>query len=176
MTGDRHGFSILVLCAGNIGRSPLAEVMLRAALASALGWTEAEMQSRGVVVASAGTDAPEGHAASARGLAYAAERGFDLSRHRAHSLTGQELVDADLVLCMDLQQVTAVAVMYVAAMDKAELMAGEGVEIPDPHHKSDIFFRDIAGRIELAVQERIPGLAARIAAQVNDSGDPGPAN
>ncbi len=67
----RRGFSILVLCAGNIGRSPLAEMMLRSALASALGWTEAEMQSQGVVVTSAGTEAPEGHAASDRGVAFA---------------------------------------------------------------------------------------------------------
>lgn len=172
MTRDRHGFSILVLCAGNIGRSPLAEVMLRAALASALGWTEVEMESRGVVVASAGTDAPEGHAASDRGLAYAAQRGLDLSLHRAHSLTRQELVDADLVLCMDLQQVTTVAAMDAAAMNKTELMAGEGVEIPDPHHRSDAFFRDIGERIESAVQERITGLAARIEAQANDGIDP----
>jgi len=173
MTGGRFGFSILVLCAGNIGRSPLAEVMLRSALASALGWTEAEMQSRGVVVTSAGTDAPEGHAASDRGLAFAAQRGLDLSLHRAHPLTRQELVDADLVLCMDLQQVTAVAAMYAGAMDKTELMAGEGVEIPDPHHRSDAFFLDIAESIESAVQERLPDLVARVESQVNDGGDPG---
>jgi protein-tyrosine phosphatase len=173
MTGDRRGLSILVLCAGNIGRSPLGEVMLRSALASALRWTEAELHTQGVVVTSAGTEAPEGHAASDRGLAFAAQRGLDLSSHRAHSLTKKELVDADLVLCMDLQQVAAVAAMYPGAMDKTELMAGEGIEIPDPHHRSDAFFLDIAERIESAVQERIPGFVARIQTQVGKGRDSG---
>lgn len=162
MTGDGRGFRILVLCAGNIGRSPLAEVMLRASLADALGLDEAGLAAYGVAVRSAGTAAPVGHAASSRGVAFAAERDLDLTQHRASQVLAEDLDDADLVLCMDNQQMTVVATMAPRSRSKAQLLAGEGVEIPDPRHQNDEFFRDVAERIEFAVRQRIPVLLAQI--------------
>ncbi|MGA9595673.1 MAG: low molecular weight phosphotyrosine protein phosphatase [Acidimicrobiia bacterium] len=158
---DRH-FRILVLCAGNIGRSPLAGAMLRAGLADSLGVAERDLEIAGVTVVSAGTAAPEGHAASGRGMVLAGERGLDLTGHRAHQLTRSDLKAADLVLCMDNHQIAAVAELLPDAAGKTELIAGDGLEILDPHHQSDAFFRDIAGQIEAAVTARIPGLLEQI--------------
>jgi protein-tyrosine phosphatase len=136
--------------------------MLRASLARALGWRESQLEPHGVVVTSAGIGAPVGHAASSRGVVFAAERGLDLSAHRAHQLTVEDIDAADLVFCMDGTQVDVVRRLVPEAADRTALMAGDGIEIPDPHHASDEVFRAVAERIESAVRERVPTLVARI--------------
>ncbi len=152
---------ILVLCAGNIGRSPLAEAMLKHSLATALGVGEGELADTGVTVSSAGTAAPEGHAASGRGIAFAAECGLDLGGHKATQMTPEAVAAADLIFCMDRQQLAAVAALDPPPSGEARLLAGEGIEIPDPHHHDDKFFRDVAARIERAVAEWVPELVDR---------------
>jgi protein-tyrosine phosphatase len=163
--GSGH-LRILVLCAGNIGRSPLAEAILRARLAESLGLAAPDLETAGVSVTSAGTAAPEGHGASIRGIALAGERGLDLTGHRARQLTRSDLETADLVLCMDKQQVVAVAELSPDAADKTELIAVDGVEIPDPRYHDDAFFGEVAERIDVAVSARIPRLVERIREQV----------
>jgi protein-tyrosine phosphatase len=162
---DGH-LRILVLCAGNIGRSPLAAAMLRARLADTLGVAESDLEASGATVTSAGTGAPEGHTASGRGVSLATERGLDLTGHRARRLTRSDLELADLVLCMDNEQIAAVAELLPDAVAKTELIAPDGVEIPDPHHETDAFFRRVAEEIDAAVSARIPGLVARITGPV----------
>ena len=156
---------ILVLCAGNIGRSPVAEVLIKDALASRLHVPIDDLAAAGVVVISAGTDAPAGHAASNRGVTFAAERGLDLTQHAATRLTATELRIADRVFAMDRHQMDAVAELAPEATAKTELLAGEGREIPDPHHQDDEFFRDVAQQIGLAVAGRVDGLVAMIQGQ-----------
>lgn len=83
---------VLLVCTGNICRSPLAEALLSAALTER-GVTE-------VMVSSAGTGAWDGAPASEGAYLVGLERGLDLSSHRARLLT-RELVDqADLILTM----------------------------------------------------------------------------
>ena len=147
-----------MLCAGNIGRSPLAEVMLRHRLAVGLDVSEADLGQHGVTVTSAGTNAPEGHPASQRGVAFASERGLDLGGHRATQLSAAAITAADLIYCMDTQQVAAVTAIDPSSLSKVKLLAGAGVEIPDPHHRSDAFFCDVAVRIERAILELVPAL------------------
>jgi len=153
---------ILVLCSGNIGRSPLGEAMLRSDLAAVLGVSEEELTAAGVVVTSAGTAAPDGHPASARGIAYAARLGLDLSEHRARTVTRAAIDAADLIYCMDRSQQATVVELAPAAAAKTELVAGEGREIPDPHHQDDEFFSRVAAMIEAAVAERAAALEAMI--------------
>ena len=142
---------ILVLCTGNIGRSPLAEVMLRRALAAGLDVADDELGDHGFVVSSAGTGAPEGHPASRRSIAVAAGRGLDLTGHAATQLTALAVAAADRIYCMDRSQLEAVGAIDPAAVSRAELIAGEGVEIPDPHYQNDEFFYAVAQRVEAAV-------------------------
>jgi protein-tyrosine phosphatase len=155
---------ILVLCAGNIGRSPVAEILLQQALAQGLGVNSDDLAQMGVVVTSAGTEAPQGHAASLRGVRLAAGLGLDLTRHRATLLTSAALRQADRIYGMDNDQMAAVRRLEPTAVAKTELLAGEGCEIPDPHHQSDEFFADIFGQIERAVTERTPELLGMIGA------------
>ena len=147
---------VLVLCTGNIGRSPLAAAMLRRGIAVELGVSEDQLEAIGVIVTSAGTGAPVGHGASQRGVAYAAANGLDLSGHLASQLSVQQVAQADVIYCMDRHQLAAVAELDQAA--DARLLAGDGREIPDPHDESDAFFRRVAEQIERAVADRIPEL------------------
>lgn len=86
------GDHILVLCHGNICRSPYAAATLTRALAS--GGTQ------GIVVESAGFVGP-GRPMPAAGLDVAASRGFDLSTHRAQLLSKELVASARLILVMD---------------------------------------------------------------------------
>jgi len=136
--------------------------MLRHYLAVGLDVSEEDLEQHGVAVTSAGTNAPEGHPASQRGVAFAADRGLDLGGHRATQLSAAAITAADLIYCMDTQQVAAVAAVDPSSRSKAKLLAGAGIEIPDPHHQSDAFFCDVAVRIERAILERTPALLAAL--------------
>jgi protein-tyrosine phosphatase len=84
---------ILVVCTGNVCRSPMAEAFLRAALERRLGEDTP-------TVASAGTAGWESSPATPEAVAAGWERGADLRAHRARRLTPQLVEDADLVVCM----------------------------------------------------------------------------
>ena len=85
--------SILVVCTGNICRSPIAEGMLREAMAARFG-------ASAPTVHSAGTIGVEGSPATEESVTAADERGIDISGHRARRLTLDLARHADLVLGM----------------------------------------------------------------------------
>lgn len=84
---------VLVICTGNICRSPIAEGLLRSALGGRFG---ADAPS----VDSAGTQGWEGSGAQPGSVAAAAERDIDISGHVARLLTPEMIREADLVLAM----------------------------------------------------------------------------
>lgn len=85
--------SILVVCTGNVCRSPIAEGMLRSILQTRFG-------DAAPSVASAGTAGWVGSAADPSSIAAAAELGTDISAHRARHLEPHDVADASLVLAM----------------------------------------------------------------------------
>jgi protein-tyrosine phosphatase len=85
--------SILVVCTGNVCRSPIAEGLLRAALRARLG-------DDAPSVASAGTAGWEGSPADPFSVVAASEHGADISAHRARRLLLGHLEEASLVLAM----------------------------------------------------------------------------
>ena len=88
---------ILVVCTGNLHRSPMLEALIAA---EGLG-----------PVSSAGLHSPGGGAPPLMARA-AADAGFDLSRHESRQLTPQMLADARLVLCMERDHVAEIALMH----------------------------------------------------------------
>ncbi|SER18855.1 protein tyrosine phosphatase [Solimonas aquatica] len=82
--------SILVVCTGNICRSPMAEALLRR-----------ELKASGIVVGSAGTGALVGWPADAQALAVASDHGLDISAHRARQASADLLGASDLILTLD---------------------------------------------------------------------------
>lgn len=103
--------SILVVCTGNICRSPVAEGILRAKLTARFG-------DSAPVVTSAGTAGWEGGSAHPDSVGSAAERGFDISGHVARLLNEEMLEEADLILCMAAEHGAEVAWMYPDGRDR----------------------------------------------------------
>jgi low molecular weight protein-tyrosine phosphatase len=93
--------SILVVCTGNVCRSPIAEGLLRAGFASRLG-------SHAPTVSSVGTMGWSGSGADPHSVEAAAERGVDISDHRARELTDHHVASATLILAMSRDHAHAV--------------------------------------------------------------------
>lgn len=83
-------FRVLVVCTGNICRSPMAEHLLRAGLAA--------RGVAGVEVSSAGTHGLVGEPVQVHAAAALAERGIDHSAFCARRLVADLVAGADLVL------------------------------------------------------------------------------
>ncbi|MDO4694214.1 MAG: protein tyrosine phosphatase [Eikenella sp.] len=123
--------NILVVCVGNICRSPTGERLLQGYL------------KHGQRVSSAGVGALVGSAADAQAAAVAAGHGVSLAGHRARQLTA-ELCDAnDLILVMEQAHIGAVGNISPSARGKVMLF-GQWLakqEIADPYRQSDDMFR-----------------------------------
>ncbi|MDT7801384.1 MAG: low molecular weight protein-tyrosine phosphatase [Actinomycetota bacterium] len=142
---------IVVVCSGNICRSPMAELVLQAKL------DEAGLAGA-VRLSSAGTGGwHEGEPADKRARATLKAHGYPTS-HVASEVTEDDL-DADLLLAADQGH----AEFLLARVDdpaKVRLLrsfdpsAPDGAEVPDPYYGGDDGFEDVLGMIERAV----PGL------------------
>jgi protein-tyrosine phosphatase len=103
--------SILVVCTGNVCRSPIAAGALRTELERRFG-------SHAPDVASAGIGAWERSAATPEAIDAAAERGIDISAHRGRQLVRPIVDDADLVVAMAAEHRKAVADLAANAAPK----------------------------------------------------------
>jgi len=104
--------SILVVCSGNICRSPVAEGLLRRGVQRRFGADAPE-------VSSAGTIGLEGSPATSESVQAAAERGVDISAHVARRLTDAMVQEADLVVCMAAEHRAAIEQRVPSAIDRS---------------------------------------------------------
>lgn len=94
--------AVLVVCTGNVCRSPVAEGLVRATLQARFGASAPSVASTGV----AGW---KGSGADPNSVAAAAERGVDITAHRGRRMSGHDIEEATLVLAMALEHVEAIA-------------------------------------------------------------------
>jgi protein-tyrosine phosphatase len=144
---------ILVICYGNVCRSPYLETVLRAALPGV------RVHSAGFV--GAGRAVPE-HAA-----AVAADRGHDMSAHRSRLVSHEMVAAADLVLVMDEHQANELALRYQASAARL-LVAGDldpaplGLrKVDDPWGKPRAAFEASYTRLERCAEALVTNLGGR---------------
>ncbi len=123
---------LLVVCLGNICRSPMAEGALRHRLAQAGLDGEVAVDSAGLGAWHAGQPPDP------RAIACAARHGVDIAHQRARQLCPADYADFDWLLCADHAVLEDVrAAMPVDARAKAVLMLGfgdgPGAPVPDPY-------------------------------------------
>jgi protein-tyrosine phosphatase len=145
---------VLMVCTGNSCRSPMAEHMFRQQLARQLQCTLAELPLAGYEVASAGTFAPPGGAASRGSLDEMARRGVDLGEHRSRPLTVELIQQAERIYAMSPEHRTAVLAMVPGAAGRVELLDPAG-PVSDPIGGSPEEYRYCAAHIERAVAARL---------------------
>jgi protein-tyrosine phosphatase len=133
--------SILVVCEGNICRSPIAEGLLAAALPQ-------------VQVRSAGLGALIGMPADESAVRVMQARGIDISAHRATQINRQVCVQAELVLVMDAGQRKRLEALYPQACGRV-FRVGEHTkrDIPDPYRQPEQAFRDTLSLIDEGLGE-----------------------
>ena len=142
---------VLMVCLGNICRSPMAEFMLRDAAANADISIEGE---------SAGVSAEVGRPATREARQVLAELGVSGEGHVARMLTEQMLAGADLVLVATESLLGRVMQFNNADASKTKLMLGD-TDLADPWGLSLENYRDTARQLEPMVNRVIAEAAAK---------------
>ncbi|MBF2748630.1 protein tyrosine phosphatase [Enterobacter bugandensis] len=134
--------SILVVCTGNICRSPIGERLLRQQL------PDAQVSSAGII-------GLEGRPADATAKAVALRHGVSLEGHVARKVTRFLLQKSDLILVMEPEHLRFIASVAPENRGKS-LLFGQWLEtkdIPDPYRKSREAFEYVFEQLGKASQE-----------------------
>ena len=138
--------SILILCIGNICRSPIAEAL----------FTE-RFKAEGVgnmVVSSAGLGALVGRAADPLGQALMLEKGLDMSGHRARQISTDILFGSELILTMTTDQQKTIELNYPGTCGRVHRLGQwGGYDVPDPFQRPKPVFEQAFAMIEQGVDE-----------------------
>jgi protein-tyrosine-phosphatase len=113
----------------------------------------------GYRVRSAGVWAPENQPPSTNACQIMAGRGIDISDHRSHDLTAEDVEEADLILTMERGQAEAIRVELPQHAHKVHVLsqvAGRQYDIRDPAGGSLCEYRQCANEIERLVEEGYP--------------------
>jgi len=154
-------YRVCLVCLGNICRSPMAEVVLRAQLAKA-GLGES------VVVDSGGTgDWHIGQRMNPPAGLQLEQRGYDGAAHRARQFDRSWLAERDLVLAMDASNLAALRRLSRKDSEQRIRLFGDvaglpGADVPDPYGGGPEEFARVLDMLETGAARLVDQL--RIAA------------
>jgi protein-tyrosine phosphatase len=157
---------LLVVCLGNICRSPMAEGAIRARI-------EASPLAGRVILDSVGTGPWHvGRPPDPRAIATAARHGVDITGLRGRQLSSDDFARHDWLLCADRSNLREVLARGPAETHSrcALLLDWAGVanaEVPDPYTGGAAEFEAVWGMLERAAQ----GVVARLETELNDRAD-----
>ena len=129
--------SILVVCVGNMCRSPTAEYLLKEKL-------------KGIQVTSAGLMARKNKSACPKAIEIAASNGLDISPHKTRKLTPEMVAQNDLVLAMEAGHTTeilSVAPFAHGKVIKFGRWSGDE-DIADPYLQSDAMYQAVFSKLK----------------------------
>ncbi|PFG30217.1 low molecular weight protein-tyrosine-phosphatase [Paramicrobacterium agarici] len=145
-------FSICFVCAGNICRSPMAEIVFltRVEQAGLAQWVTATSAGIG--------DWHVGERADQRTLDALATRGYDGSKHRAKQFDGAWFPTLDLVVALDRTHLRSLQHSAPTASDQEKVSllmsfdaSANGIwDVPDPYYSDTQTFDRVLGMIERA--------------------------
>jgi protein-tyrosine phosphatase len=132
--------NVLVVCAGNICRSPTGEYLLKDKLNS------------NIKVSSAGLTALVDKGAEATATSIALTQHIDMSGHKARQLDSNLITNNDLILVMEQRHLSDLLGQYPQARGKTFLLGKwiENTEIPDPYKQSQEAFEHVYQLIDKA--------------------------
>jgi protein-tyrosine phosphatase len=137
--------NILLVCTGNVCRSPMACGFFR---------TQLFNLNSDITVTSAGVKSLVGDCAAPQAQIAMKQIGIDISGHRAKQLTEELVGTSDLILVMEKQHVEESLFLFPYARGKIFLL-GEwsDFEVPDPCGRSSDFFLHVRNLIERGFQD-----------------------
>ena len=141
---------ILVVCVGNICRSPTAERLLRSRLPA-------------LTVESAGLGALVGKGADARAASVAAGHDISLDGHCARQLSGAMCRESELILAMEKRHIATLHEMAPEMRGKVMLFGhwDNEREIPDPYRKSEEAFEAVYQLLDRSASQWAQALKAQ---------------
>lgn len=132
---------ILVVCAGNICRSPMAEALLKS-------------QFPQLNISSAGLINLHGQAADEKAQQCMQQLGLDISKHQSRLILKEHVKTADVILVMSMQQQHHVEEIFSFSKGKVfRLGHWRNIDISDPYQKSQQIFNEACALIQHCIQD-----------------------
>jgi protein-tyrosine phosphatase len=139
--------NILMVCLGNICRSPLAEGLMR----SKLNFTKFTVDSAGT------SGGHKGQAPDKRSIAIANKNGLDISNQKSRKLLEEDFKNFDFLYVMDQSNYNDVTSLASTEEEKKkvikildEVFPGENLDVPDPYYGGSQGFENIYHMLDRA--------------------------
>lgn len=143
-------YKILMVCLGNICRSPLAEGILKS-----------KIDTSKILVDSAGTgDWHVGQEPDNRSIAVGKKYNIDITTQRGRQFTAKDFKNFDLIYVMDNSNKENVLALAEDESQKEkvklildEIFPGENVDVPDPYFGGDLGFENVYKMLDKACDQ-----------------------
>jgi len=148
---------LVFVCHGNTIRSPMAQAICNAEIATRLGVPQESLDRLGIKAVSAGLTAQPGEPLAAEAEQALGAIGVPALEHRSRNLTRAMAQSAEIILCMTEEQRTEVTAKFPEASAKTHRLHS-GADVGDPHGTSADAISDLAREIQELIGQKLDAL------------------